>query len=83
MILDLKEAIKNMMYKESDGSWSCSECTFNTKYHTTLTNHVEAKHLRAAEGYYCQHCNKYCPTKNALKCHTYRTHSQKHNVNYS
>jgi len=80
---DLKEAIKNMMYKESDGSWSCSECTFNTKYHTTLTNHVEAKHLRAAEGYYCQHCNKYCPTKNALKCHTYRTHSQKHNVNYS
>eukprot|EP00090_Calanus_glacialis_P024184 TRINITY_DN37545_c0_g1_i2.p2 TRINITY_DN37545_c0_g1~~TRINITY_DN37545_c0_g1_i2.p2 ORF type:complete len:104 (-),score=9.52 TRINITY_DN37545_c0_g1_i2:870-1181(-) len=82
-IVDLNDAIKNLMYKESDGSWTCSECNFNTKYHTTLKNHIEAKHLRAAEGYYCQHCNKYCPTKNALKCHTYRTHSQKQNTNYN
>ena len=44
-ILDLKDAIKDMMYKESDGSWTCSECNSNTRYHTTLTNHVEAKHL--------------------------------------
>ena len=66
-----------MMFKEIDGSWTCSECNFNTKYNTTLKNHVEARHLRPAEGYYCQQCNKYCPTKNALKCHTYRTHNQK------
>jgi len=77
IVEDLNDAIKNLMYKESDGSWTCSECNFNTKYHTTLKNHIEAKHLRAAEGYYCKHCNKYCPTKNALKCHTYRTHNQK------
>jgi len=80
---DLNDAIKNLMYKESDGSWTCTECNFNTKYHTTLKNHIEAKHLRAAEGYYCQHCNKYCPTKNALKCHTYRAHNQKPAANYS
>merc|ERR1712130_685777 len=82
-VVDLNDAIKNLMYKEFDGSWTCTECNFNTKYHTTLKNHIEAKHLRAAEGYNCQHCNKYCPTKNALKCHTYRAHNQKPSGSYS
>jgi len=82
-VVDLNDAIKNLMYKEYDGSWTCTECNFNTKYHTTLKNHIEAKHLRAAEGYNCQHCNKYCPTKNALKCHTYRAHNQKPSGSYS
>jgi len=72
----LKEAIRLRMIKELDGSWRCSECSFATKYQATLTNHVESRHLRT-EGYHCLYCNKFCPTKNALKCHTYQRHSQK------
>ena len=73
---ELKEAIKQRMVKQYDGTWGCSECDFVTKYQATLTNHIEAKHLQS-DGYSCQYCNKFCPTKNALKCHVYQRHSQK------
>ena len=73
---EMKEAIKQRMVKQYDGTWGCSECDFVTKYQATLTNHVEAKHLQS-DGYSCQYCNKFCPTKNALKCHIYQRHSQK------
>jgi MinD superfamily P-loop ATPase len=69
------------MVKQYDGTWGCSECDFVTKYQATLTNHVEAKHLQS-DGYSCQYCNKFCPTKNALKCHIYQRHSQKNNKSF-
>ena len=75
---ELKEAIKQRMVKQYDGSWGCSDCGFVIKYQATLTNHVEAKHLQS-DGYSCQHCNKFCPTRNALKCHIYQRHSQRNN----
>ena len=69
--------IKEHMVREGDGSWTCVLCAFQTPYYATMTNHIEAKHLRAVEGYTCPLCHKYCPTKNALKCHKSRVHSQK------
>jgi len=64
------------MVKQLDGSWACAECSFTTKYQATMSNHVESRHLQS-DGYTCQFCNKFCPTKNALKCHIYQRHSQK------
>ena len=73
---DVREAMKEMMIKESNGSWTCTECNYNSKYHTTMTNHIDAKHLKALDGYVCTFCEKQCSTKNALKCHMYREHSK-------
>ena len=68
------------MVREVDGSWTCNQCSFNSPYATTMTNHVEARHLRSTDGYSCQLCGKHCPTKNALKCHTYRVHGGQKNT---
>ena len=35
--------------------------------------HVEAKHLYT-EGFYCNLCNKHCPTRNSLNIHKFRYH---------
>ena len=74
---DLREAIEEMLYKDVDGNWTCNQCDFKTPYKTTMNNHVEAKHIRAIDGYACDICNRHCPTKNALKCHKYREHNRK------
>lgn len=77
---DLSESIRELMVREVDGSWTCNQCSFNSPYATTMTNHVEARHLRSTDGYSCQLCGKHCPTKNALKCHTYRVHGGQKNT---
>ena len=74
--LDLTEMIKDHMTREEDGSWTCGLCGFHSPYYTTMTNHIEAKHLPSVMGYTCPICQKHCPTKNALKCHKYNAHSK-------
>ena len=74
---ELREAIEEMVYKDVDGTWTCNQCDFKTPYKTTMNNHVEAKHIRAIDGYACDICYKHCPTKNALKCHKYKVHNRK------
>jgi Pyruvate/2-oxoacid:ferredoxin oxidoreductase delta subunit len=50
-----------------------SDCAYTTAYLTTMQNHVEAKHVNTA-GFLCHVCNKFCPSKNALKSHVSRSH---------
>ena len=71
-------AIKAKMKKLSDGLWACTDCTYQTKYSTTLTRHVESKHLETA-GFQCNVCQQFCPTRNSLMSHQYR----KHDIRYS
>ena len=74
--LDLTVMIRDHMMREEDGSWTCGLCGFQSPYYATMTNHIEAKHLRSVEGYTCPVCQKHCPTKNALKCHKYSAHTK-------
>ena len=66
------------MTRGSDGVWYCSECDYRTKYSTTLTRHVEAKHMQTS-GFECSICQQFCPTRNSLMSHQYR----KHDVRYA
>jgi len=66
--------IKERMVRNSDGTYQCTLCDYSTKYNTTCQNHIEAKHL-ATSGFYCQYCNKFCPTRNSLKAHVTRYHN--------
>ena len=75
---ELISAIKGKMSRGSDGMWYCSECEYRTKYSTTLTRHVEAKHLQTS-GFECSICQQFCPTRNSLMSHQYR----KHDVRYA
>jgi len=75
---ELISAIKGKMSRGSDGMWYCSECDYRTKYSTTLTRHVEAKHLQTS-GFECSICQQFCPTRNSLMSHQYR----KHDVRYT
>jgi len=71
-------AIKSKMTKLPDGMWACTECSYQTKYSTTLTRHVESKHIQSA-GFQCDVCHQFCPTRNSLMSHQYR----KHDIRYS
>ena len=70
---DLLAAVKSRMQKLSSGMWSCTECGYATNYYTALTNHIESKHIET-DGFVCEFCQTFCPTRNALKSHKHRKH---------
>lgn len=67
--------IQRRMIKLVDGRFQCSDCYFISSHNSTMKCHIESKHLETS-GYSCNICNKFCPTRNALKCHKYRIHSK-------
>jgi len=71
----LDSAIKLKMIRRMDGSFGCTDCDYVTKYSTTCQNHIESKHL-STSGFVCRYCNKFCPTRNALKSHTTKNHKE-------
>jgi len=64
------------------GAWQCLTCGWETKFKTRLYEHVEATHVQT-NGYSCPFCDKFCPSKNALKVHKSRNHkTENSNVLY-
>lgn len=55
------------------GLWQCVTCGWETKLRARLWEHVEANHVQT-NGYSCPICEKFCPSKNALKVHKSRNH---------
>jgi len=66
-----KDHIESKMWKNSSGLWQCTDCDHTSQHTTNMRNHIEVKHV-GTPGYYCQHCNKFCRTKNALSIHRTR-----------
>ena len=58
-----------------DGTWSCTDCDWKSKYKTRTFEHVEAMHVETG-GYHCQFCDKFCKSFSALKMHKSRYHKQ-------
>lgn len=71
--LDLDQEIRRKIWKSDDKLFHCRDCNYFTSYLTTMLNHVESKHLTTS-GFMCSVCNKFCPTRNALKSHTTKQH---------
>lgn len=72
----LTDAIKEKIFKSAEGLFSCYECGYSSKYKTTCQDHIEARHL-STSGYVCSYCQKFCPTRNALKSHISKNHKMK------
>lgn len=71
----LNKTIQDRMVHLSSGLYGCSECDYTTKYRTTCLNHIESKHL-PTNGFICNFCEKFCPTRNALKSHVSKKHNK-------
>ena len=69
----IRDAIKEYLVKLGEGHWGCSGCEFTSNRASSVSVHVEAKHLYT-EGFYCNICNKHCPTRNSLNIHKFRYH---------
>jgi len=54
--------------------WRCLACPYSTKHKAVLYQHVESKHT-VSQGYSCPYCCKFCPSRNALRCHVSRQHN--------
>ena len=72
---EMREAIKEMLYRLDDGRWGCTQCQFCSNRASSVEVHVESKHL-VTSGFVCPACNKHCPTKNALNIHKFRYHRE-------
>lgn len=59
------------MRESTTGNWTCTDCTYVSKYQTNIRSHIEANHA-PTPGYCCSVCNKFCKTKNALLIHRRR-----------
>jgi len=55
-----------------DRSWVCTDCNHTTVNRTHLYEHIESKHV--SSGYNCQFCQKFVPSRNALRSHLHKYH---------
>ena len=69
----IRDAIKQYLIKLEEGQWGCSSCDFTSNRASSVSVHVEAKHL-TTDGFYCNFCSKHCPTRNSLNIHKFRYH---------
>ena len=69
----IRDAIKQYMVKIDEGHWGCNSCDFTSNRASSVSVHVEAKHLYT-EGFLCNICSKHCPTRNSLNIHKFRYH---------
>ena len=71
LLIVVGSAIEAKMWKNGSGLWQCLDCNHTCQQPTNMRNHIESKHV-FTDGYYCQQCNKFCRTKNALSIHRTR-----------
>ena len=57
---------------KADRSWVCADCNHTTSNRTHLYEHIESKHV--SSGYNCQYCQKFAPSRNALRSHVNKYH---------
>jgi len=69
----LDNEIGQHMQKLEFGNWRCAICGWETKARARLWEHIESSHIQT-NGYTCDICEKFCPSKNAFKVHKTRYH---------
>ena len=72
-ILELNNLLRSMVLKLESDLFGCAQCEYSTKFHTTILNHIESKHVITG-GFTCPVCPNVCKTRKALKMHKYRKH---------
>jgi len=70
---DVDQLIQSKILK-SDRSWICADCNHSTVNRTHLYEHIESKHV--SSGYNCQYCQKFVPSRNALRSHMHKYHRE-------
>ena len=72
---DLDALIDARIGKTGPQTYQCMECSFNANKKSTVSNHVESKHIRHG-GVSCDICGKVCATRQAYRMHKSRDHKQ-------
>ena len=75
----LSATVEGKMSKEMSDQgivWKCTDCDYHTKGRRGLYEHIESKHV-GSQGYSCHYCQKFCPSRNALRSHMSRHHPMK------
>jgi len=65
--------IDTMLIKIDNCEFQCSVCHHVSKSKHHMRKHIDAKHI-VQDPIPCQHCEKLCPSKNALQTHMSRYH---------
>ena len=68
--------IESKIIRLGTQSFQCAACDFQAKLKSTVSNHIESKHIRHA-GVTCEICGKQCATRQALRMHKSRDHNPK------
>jgi len=77
---ELERQCNELMVSSFDSSvgktvWQCAQCHYSSKLRYTVKEHVET-HI-SGFSHQCPLCDKSCNTRNALRVHTIRKHSNK------
>lgn len=79
---DLEQVISAKVAKmespEGASVWGCLECFYQSPNRHNVMSHVEVHHVKHS-GHKCHLCQNTCPTKNALRMHYKRKHSEMNN----
>ena len=63
-------------YSEGHGSgtvWRCTDCGYESKYKTNVSEHVESRHVQLTWAV-CNYCSSVCVNREALRNHVYKYH---------
>ena len=74
MFPELDDLIGTNMQKDENGLWYCLQCNFSSRKVSHLKAHVESKHVQTG-GFTCSVCSKVSVTREALRKHVARLHT--------
>ena len=72
---DLDESVAILIQSKIlriDNTWACADCSYTTINRTHLSEHIESKHV--SSGHTCKYCQKFVPSRNALRTHMNKYH---------
>jgi transcription elongation factor Elf1 len=72
---DLDAEINSRISRLGPQMFQCMDCEFNASKKSTVSNHIESKHIGHA-GVSCNICGKVCVTRQAYRMHKSRDHKQ-------
>jgi len=71
----IETMVMGKLTRTQDGGYGCTDCEYTSKHLNCVKIHIESKHINTG-GLYCRECGKNVPTRNALKVHRQRNHTQ-------
>ena len=76
---EMDNIIQSKIMVVSANEFQCTDCPHVSRTKQNLSVHIEANHVKDHPGVLCSICSKVCTTRDALRKHMVRYHTERPN----